>query len=151
MEYDTAEYKKLQIRSYAPRALRETSEGKFWKRFKSPVVAKQVRAPLNIATVAIAGSRVRPQTCAAMTLCGQALAWRAMHRRRARPHLPLPPQFGAVSHIDFSQQAPYHFAITASTRVSRGTLCVLPAVALPCPALPASHCAAPASPYAAPL
>lgn len=30
-------------------------------------------------------------------------------------------QFGPVSHVDFSQQYPHHFAITASTRVSNCT------------------------------
>jgi hypothetical protein len=44
MEYEAAEYQKVQIRSYAPRSIRETSEGKYWKRFKTPVVAKEVLA-----------------------------------------------------------------------------------------------------------
>ena len=42
MEYEPAEYQKLQIRQYAPRSIRETAEGKFWRRFEAPIVAKQV-------------------------------------------------------------------------------------------------------------
>jgi hypothetical protein len=37
------EYKKLEIKQYAPRSIRETAENKFWKKFKAPVIAKQVR------------------------------------------------------------------------------------------------------------
>lgn len=44
MEYEAAEYQKLEIRQYPPRSIRETAEGKYWKRFKTPVVAKQVGA-----------------------------------------------------------------------------------------------------------
>ncbi|GAX79819.1 hypothetical protein CEUSTIGMA_g7259.t1 [Chlamydomonas eustigma] len=66
MEYEPAEYQRLEIKQFAPRALRETVEGRYWRRFKVPVVAKQ---------------------------------------------------FGPVSHIDFSQQSPYNFAVTAATRV----------------------------------
>lgn len=66
MEEGIGGYQKLQPKQYPPRSLRETPEGKFWKRFKAPVVAKQ---------------------------------------------------FGAVNHIDFCQEHPYDFAITASTRV----------------------------------
>ncbi len=43
MEYEPAEYQKLQVRQYAPRELRETAEGKYWRQFKAPIVAKQVR------------------------------------------------------------------------------------------------------------
>lgn len=42
MEYEPAEYQKLQIRQYAPRSLRETAEGKYWRQFKAPTIAKQV-------------------------------------------------------------------------------------------------------------
>ncbi|KAG2433548.1 hypothetical protein HYH02_012665 [Chlamydomonas schloesseri] len=41
MEYEPAEYQKLQVRQYAPRELRETAEGKYWRQFKAPIVAKQ--------------------------------------------------------------------------------------------------------------
>ncbi|KAK9812594.1 hypothetical protein WJX72_000068 [[Myrmecia] bisecta] len=66
MDYEPTDYKKLAIRQYPARDLRETAEGKYWRQFKEPVVVQQV---------------------------------------------------GAVSHIDFSRQYPYHFAITSSTRV----------------------------------
>lgn len=42
MEYEPAEYRKLEVRTYAPRSLRETAEGKYWRRFQAPTVAKQV-------------------------------------------------------------------------------------------------------------
>ena len=36
------EYKKLEVKQYAPRSIRETAENRFWKKFKAPVIAKQV-------------------------------------------------------------------------------------------------------------
>ncbi|KAG2498088.1 hypothetical protein HYH03_003846 [Edaphochlamys debaryana] len=48
MEYEPAEYQKLQLRSYAPRSIRETAEGKYWRRFKAPVIAKQFGAVSHI-------------------------------------------------------------------------------------------------------
>jgi hypothetical protein len=48
MEYEPAEYQKLQIRQYAPRSIRETAEGKYWRRFKAPIVAKQVSMSTQI-------------------------------------------------------------------------------------------------------
>ncbi|GLC39732.1 hypothetical protein PLESTM_000933800 [Pleodorina starrii] len=48
MEYEPAEYQKLQIRQYAPRSIRETAEGKYWRRFKAPIVAKQFGAVSHI-------------------------------------------------------------------------------------------------------
>ncbi|EFJ42814.1 hypothetical protein VOLCADRAFT_66565 [Volvox carteri f. nagariensis] len=48
MEYEPAEYQKLQIRTYAPRSIRETAEGKYWRRFKSPIIAKQFGAVSHI-------------------------------------------------------------------------------------------------------
>ncbi len=44
MDYEAGEYHKLAIRQFPARALRETAEGRFWKRFKAPVVAQQVGA-----------------------------------------------------------------------------------------------------------
>lgn len=41
MEYEPAEYQKLAIRQYPARTIRETAEGKYWKRFKAPVTSKQ--------------------------------------------------------------------------------------------------------------
>ncbi|KAL3158240.1 hypothetical protein ABBQ38_010492 [Trebouxia sp. C0009 RCD-2024] len=66
MENEPAEYRKLALKQFPPRALRETAEGKYWKRFAKPVNAQQA---------------------------------------------------GAVSHISFTQQYPYNFAVTTSTRV----------------------------------
>ena len=43
MDYDAGEYQKLAVRQYPPRALRETAEGRYWRQFKAPVVAQQVR------------------------------------------------------------------------------------------------------------
>lgn len=48
MEYEPAEYQKLQIRQYAPRSLRETAEGKYWRQFKAPTIAKQFGAVSHI-------------------------------------------------------------------------------------------------------
>lgn len=42
MELEAGEYKKLVIRQFPARELRETAEGKYWKQFKSPLSAKQV-------------------------------------------------------------------------------------------------------------
>lgn len=39
--YAAGEYTKLQPRQYPPRALRETPEGKYWRRFRAPTVAPQ--------------------------------------------------------------------------------------------------------------
>ncbi len=41
-EYEPAEFQKLEVRQYAPRSIRETAEGKYWRRFKAPIIAKQV-------------------------------------------------------------------------------------------------------------
>jgi len=41
MEHDPLEYQKLQIRPFPARSLRETAEGRYWKRFRSPVLAQQ--------------------------------------------------------------------------------------------------------------
>ena len=43
-EFEPSEYQRLQARSYPARSLRETAEGKYWRRFKAPLVSKQVRA-----------------------------------------------------------------------------------------------------------
>ena len=42
MDYEPAEYRKLALKQFPPRALRETAEGKYWKRFANPVNAQQV-------------------------------------------------------------------------------------------------------------
>lgn len=42
MEYEAGSYQKLEVKQFAPRTLRETAEGKYWRRFQAPVLAKQV-------------------------------------------------------------------------------------------------------------
>ena len=42
MDYEPAEYRKLALKQYPPRALRDTAEGKYWKRFGNPVSHQQV-------------------------------------------------------------------------------------------------------------
>mmetsp|Transcript_35056 Transcript_35056/g.63066 ORF Transcript_35056/g.63066 Transcript_35056/m.63066 type:complete len:554 (-) Transcript_35056:179-1840(-) len=44
MEYDPAEYQKLVIRRRAPTSTEQTNEGKYWRRYKAPVVSKQFGA-----------------------------------------------------------------------------------------------------------
>jgi U3 small nucleolar RNA-associated protein 15 len=44
-EYQAGEYQRLDIKQYPSRSLRETAEGKYWRRFKAPIVAQQVRLP----------------------------------------------------------------------------------------------------------
>ncbi|GIL86712.1 hypothetical protein Vretimale_19807 [Volvox reticuliferus] len=48
MEYEPNDYQKLQIRRYAPRSIRETAEGKYWRHFKTPIVSKQFGAVSHI-------------------------------------------------------------------------------------------------------
>lgn len=43
MEYESGSYLKLQVKQFPARSIRETAEGKYWKQFKAPVFAKQVR------------------------------------------------------------------------------------------------------------
>ena len=42
MDYEPADFRKLVVKQYPPRALRETPEGRYWRRFKTPVLAQQV-------------------------------------------------------------------------------------------------------------
>ena len=42
--FEPAEYQPVDIKQFPPSSLRETAEGKYWRRFKAPVVAKQVSA-----------------------------------------------------------------------------------------------------------
>ncbi len=41
MEYEPGDYQRLEVKQYAARSLRETAEGKFWRRFRAPRLAKQ--------------------------------------------------------------------------------------------------------------
>ena len=43
MEYEAGEYRKLAIKRFPTRSIRETAEGNYWKQFKAPVFAKQVK------------------------------------------------------------------------------------------------------------
>jgi hypothetical protein len=44
MDYEAGTYRKLVVKQYPARSLRETAEGKYWKRFTVPSVTKQVRS-----------------------------------------------------------------------------------------------------------
>jgi hypothetical protein len=44
MEHEPGGYLKLQAKQFPARSLRETAEGRYWKQYKAPVFAKQVRA-----------------------------------------------------------------------------------------------------------
>lgn len=48
MDYEAAGYQKLQVKQYPARSLRETAEGKYWKRFTTPVVAQQVGVGVGV-------------------------------------------------------------------------------------------------------
>ena len=52
MDYEPAEYRKLTLKQFPARSLRETAEGKYWKRFRNPVNAQQVR-PLALHLTAL--------------------------------------------------------------------------------------------------
>ncbi|KAL6761546.1 WD40-repeat-containing domain protein [Haematococcus lacustris] len=41
MEYEPGSYQALEIKQYPARSLRETAEGRYWRRFKTPSVVKQ--------------------------------------------------------------------------------------------------------------
>lgn len=41
MDYEAGEYKRLSIRQFPARELRETAEGKYWKQFRAPLSAQQ--------------------------------------------------------------------------------------------------------------
>eukprot|EP00798_Chlamydomonas_sp_ICE-L_P020921 gene20921-27769_t len=41
MEYEPGEYQRLHIRQFPARTIRETAEGKYWRQFKTPTLAKQ--------------------------------------------------------------------------------------------------------------
>jgi hypothetical protein len=42
MDGDPTDYKKLAVKSFPARAIRETTEGKYWGKFKDPVDIQQV-------------------------------------------------------------------------------------------------------------
>lgn len=63
-EYDVGEYQRLEIRQYPARTLRETAEGKYWRRFKSPSIVKQVGVLMCCAWCAMQGL-VPQDTCKA--------------------------------------------------------------------------------------
>ena len=115
MEYEAGSYRKILVKQYPARSLRETAEGKYWKRFAAPSVAKQVRRNAN--------KLPRPwrQQPGAATDGGTCERQRRP-RRRPPPRAALAPaaanlltapptgphQIGGVTHIDFCPQAPYN-------------------------------------------
>eukprot|EP00775_Hariotina_reticulata_P014922 gene14922-15127_t len=48
MEYEAGEYRKLPLKQYPARTIKETAEGKYWKQFKAPVFAKQFGPVTNV-------------------------------------------------------------------------------------------------------
>ncbi len=40
---ELGEYQKLRVPTYAPRALKETAEGRYWRGFRAPTVLQQAR------------------------------------------------------------------------------------------------------------
>jgi len=131
MEYDAGTYRRLAVKEYPARTLRETAEGKYWKRFAAPLVAKQVcwralitrlrsggvlprtGAGRRKKTAADGGGVLRLPSAAAQSNRARALN----NTPKPSPNNPHPPKIGGVSHIDFCPQQPYHYAVTASTRV----------------------------------
>lgn len=155
MEHDPGGYLKLQVKQFPARSLRETAEGKYWKQFRAPVFAKQVRGQCHVwlcaaicaacchpcEQVALAigqQTRLRADACARCnaahiaSLAATRNACSAMHIASLAAPRPLPAptcpprllssaaQFGPVTHVDFCETYPYHFAVTASTRVRQG-------------------------------
>lgn len=41
MEYEAGDYRRLPVKQFPARSIRETAEGKYWQQFKAPVFAKQ--------------------------------------------------------------------------------------------------------------
>ncbi len=83
MDYEAGDYQKLAIKQFAPRSIRETAEGKYWKQFKAPVVAKQVRfvhgqVSANQCKTAHAtlATRRRPSLCTGMRHAAACVQWR---------------------------------------------------------------------------
>ena len=121
MDWEPAEFRKLRIRQFPPHSLRETAEGKFWKRFGAPVVSQQARPhAMAPSTCAVRGLEP-PERCQV----GKPDDDRASISH-ARPPTPkqcvdgrwdVHAQIGAVSHIEFRPQYPYNYAVTSSTRI----------------------------------
>jgi hypothetical protein len=132
MDYEAGSYRRLVVKQYPARSLRETAEGKYWKRFAAPSVAKQVgydvissyRTPRAGSGSNPAGSgerrqqRRRPPHSALAAPAAPAFTHAPTYAPSSQT------QIGGVSHIDFCPQQPYNYAITASTRVSvHGSFC----------------------------
>jgi hypothetical protein len=47
---ELGEYPKLRVPTYAPRALKETPEGRYWRGFRAPTLLQQVRAARGAAS-----------------------------------------------------------------------------------------------------
>ena len=86
------EYRRLDIKQYAPRSIRETAENKFWKKFKAPVIAKQVRRRAeHVAVPASAPSRARGAARASLLEVFDAAAGCAPLMAPPPPRADLPP------------------------------------------------------------
>jgi hypothetical protein len=111
------EYQKLAIKRYPARAIRETAEGKYWGRFATPKVSKQVSllpppqeshspTPNPFAfSIATSPSACRCQCCSQTVSPPAQLSTATVA------------QVGAVSCIDFQEDKPFHFTVTTGTRV----------------------------------
>jgi U3 small nucleolar RNA-associated protein 15 len=42
-ETGAGEYTKLRVPTYAPRALKETAEGRYWRAYRAPTILQQAR------------------------------------------------------------------------------------------------------------
>ena len=132
---EAGEYVKLQIKRYAPRELRETAEGKYWRQFRAPLIAQQVGGRVGGGGRGRRWGLRRPSMVPAACPCwdgpnhhGVSPKWpgvgggsiRPMHRHPAGLagcHRLAGLQIGAVTSIAFSPVHPFDFAVTSSTRV----------------------------------
>ena len=79
-DQELGSYRKLAVKQYPPRSLRETAEGAYWKRFRAPVLSQQVGCGPRV--TAVGGARAgADRTCAAGRRC---------HARRLLPGLAAP-------------------------------------------------------------
>lgn len=127
-EEGPAEYKKLVIKQFAARSVGETAEGRYWRQFSAPALAKQVCVVLSLlwwwlmlhpcwracCRDCMCSKRYNSSACACSSISCKPPC---IHPYSSHTPLPPPPQIGAVSCIDFCPTAPHHFAVTASTRI----------------------------------
>jgi hypothetical protein len=82
---EPGEYRKLRVPTYAPRLVRETAEGKYWRRFRSPKLFQQVAGVTYVDVCPTA-----PHYFAA-TSSTRVRRLRAPHSRQRRGFQPPPP------------------------------------------------------------